>query len=256
LHLDAQIRQFRADGNDVAVSFGGQRGQDLSIACHDAAALADAYGTVISRYGLDVLDLDVEGSSAEPSAMRLRAEAVSRLQAGRPDGQPLQVWLTLPVTRSGLDSDGKNSVEAMLAAGVDVAGINIMTMNFGPLENGVSMLAASRQAAEATHQTLQQLYSQAGMPADSAQTWRRIGLTPMIGDNDVRGNTFTLDDAAGLNSFAVEHGVGRLSLWSINRDTGCTIQEEWQRPSSHCSGIDQDTGDFANELSRGFTDSS
>lgn len=48
LQLDDKIRKFRAAGNDVAVSFGGQRGPELATVCQDAAALADAYTTVIT----------------------------------------------------------------------------------------------------------------------------------------------------------------------------------------------------------------
>lgn len=258
LQLDAQIRKFRAEGNDIAVSFGGQRGQELASECRDAEALADAYAAVITRYELDVVDLDIEGQAAEPEAARVRAEAMARLQGQRPQGRALRVWLTLPVSRDGLDRAGKHSVEAMLDAGVELAGVNIMTMNFGPLGNGESMLDASRHAAEATQEVLEQLYSRAGKPAEAARIWRNVGLTPMIGDNDVEGNTFSLRDAAELNSFAIERGAGRISLWSINRDTQCraSIRGEQQKPSSHCSGMDQGAGDFTRVLSNGFTGSS
>ena len=258
LQLDSKIRQFRAAGNDIAVSFGGQRGQELAAACQDADAVADAYGAVINRYALDVVDLDIEGQASGPGAADVRARAIARLQAERPDGRPLRVWLTLPVARDGLSSAGKTSVQTMLDAGVELTGVNIMTMNFGPLPNGENMLSASRHAAEATYKTLEQLYSEAGKPAEAGNVWKSIGLTPMIGDNDVEGNLFSLQDAKGLNSFANEHQVGRLSLWSVNRDTACSAsgKEEQQRPSVYCSGTNQEPGDFARVLSNGFTGSS
>jgi len=256
LQLDDKIRQFRAAGNDVAVSFGGHQGPELAAACQDATALAEAYTTVINRYSLDVVDLDVEGQAADPLAAKARAEAMARIQAARPKGSPLRVWLTLPAARDGLDSRGKDNVKAMLSAGVELAGVNIMTMNFGPLRNGESMLSASQLAAEAVHQDLEQLYSGAGKPADAAKIWQEIGLTPMVGDNDVEDNTFTLQDASGLNSFARERGIGRMSLWSINRDIACsTGAQEEQRPSSSCSGTDQDAGEFTRVLSNAFTGS-
>jgi chitinase len=161
------------------------------------------------------------------------------------------------VARDGLDSRGKENVKAMLSGGVELAGVNIMTMNFGPLRNGETMLSASQLAAEAAHQDLEELYSGAGKPSDPGKIWQRMGLTPMAGDNDVADNTFSLQDASGLNSFARERGVGRMSFWSINRDARCSngAQEE-QRPSSSCSGIDQDAGDFTRLLSDAFTGSS
>ena len=257
LQLDAKIRNFRAEGNDIAVSFGGQAGQELAAGCQDIGALADAYQSVIARYALDVVDLDVEGQAAGSGAARLRAQAFAKLQAERPPGRPLRVWLTLPVTRDGLDSAGKNSVEAMLTAGVDLAGVNIMTMNFGQLRNGESILSASELAAEATYRDLEQLYSTAGMPKEGGKMWRNIGLTPMIGENDTEANVFTLQDAAGMNSFARDRNLGRISFWSLTRDATCNpgVEDE-QRPSSSCSGIDQDAGDFARILSNGFTGSS
>ncbi|TQJ61176.1 chitinase [Arthrobacter sp. SLBN-83] len=257
LQLDAKIRNFRAEGNDVAASFGGQRGQELAAGCQDVGALADAYQAVIARYSLDVVDLDVEGQAAGSGKARLRAQAFAKLQADRPPGHPLRVWLTLPVTRDGLDSAGKNSVEAMLTAGVDLAGVNIMTMNFGQLRNGESILTASELAAEATYRDLEELYSNAGMPKEAGKMWRNIGLTPMIGENDTEANVFTLQDAAGMNSFARDRNLGRISFWSLTRDATCHAGvEEDQRPSSSCSGIDQDAGDFARILSNGFTGNS
>lgn len=257
LQLDTQVKHLRAAGNHIAVSFGGQRGQELATVCPGAEALAGAYRAVINRYELEVVDLDIEGPAAEPAAVQLRAEAMARLQAERPKERPLRVWLTLPVTRDGLDAAGKDNVQAMLAAGVELAGVNIMTMNFGPLGSSESMFNASRRAAEATRQVLEDLYSSAGRPAEAGNMWPMIGLTPMIGDNDVEGNTFSLQDAAALNSFAVEQKLGRMSLWSINRDTGCSSMKEKQpKPSSYCSGIEQDPGDFAKVLGNAFTGSS
>ena len=46
-------------------------------------------------------------------------------------GDHLAIWLTLPVSPSGLTAEGVAVVDQMLAAGVDVAGVNGMTMDFG-----------------------------------------------------------------------------------------------------------------------------
>ena len=70
------------------------------------------------------------------------------------------MWLTLPVSTDGLTPDGGTSVTTMLDAGVELAGINIMVMNFGPLAPGQTMLDAAKSAAEATHQTLDALYQE------------------------------------------------------------------------------------------------
>ncbi|WP_458782010.1 chitinase [Arthrobacter sp. D3-16] len=257
LDLDAQVDAFRKAGNDVAVSFGGQSGTELAVSCADTDALVDAYAAVITRYGLDIVDLDVEGNgAADPAAAQRRAAAMARLQSERPADNPLKVWLTLPVSASGLTPAAEVSVETMLRAGVELAGVNIMTMNFGPLRQGQTMLAASVSAAEGTHGTLKRLYEQAGKPLDDAALWNRIGLTPMIGRNDVQGQVFSQEDAHGLNTFALERGVGRMSMWSLNRDSACQPDNQGQSSevSSNCSGLEQEPGMFAKVLGNSFTD--
>ncbi|MDF2052593.1 chitinase, partial [Arthrobacter sp. Cr_A7] len=253
LDLDAQLDAYRSAGNNVAVSFGGQKGTELAVACSDEESLARAYATVIARYGLDVVDLDIEGQGAsDPAAAARRATAMARLQAERPSGKPLRVWLTLPVSRDGLTPAAAISVETMLDAGVEVAGINIMTMNFGPLPAGLSMFDASAAAAEATHRTLVDLFGKAGKLNGDEQAWSRIGLTPMIGVNDLEENVFTLDDAERLNAFARDRGIGRMSMWSLSRDTAC--DPEHQGVSHSCSGVEQEARQFGRLLGNGFTE--
>ena len=51
-----------------------------------------------------------------------------------------------------------------------------------------------------------------------------MGATPMIGQNDVPGETFSLSDAHALVSFAHRMHLARVSMWSANRDTQCGAQ--------------------------------
>ncbi len=257
LELDAQIERFRAAGNDVAVSFGGQLGTELAVACTESDALVRAYAAIITKYGLSTVDLDVEGQGLEdPVAAKRRAAAMARLQEERPAEAPLEVWLTLPVSADGLTRDGETAVGTMLDAGVELAGVNIMTMNFGPLAPGQTMLAAAMSAADGTHRTLAGLYGKTSQAPDAAALWTRIGLTPMIGINDVRGQVLTVEDAAGLNRFALERGIGRISMWSLNRDAPCGAATEGpphDGASNHCSGVQQEPGVFAGVLGKGYT---
>lgn len=262
LSMDGRVAALRAAGSDVAVSFGGQLGAELGSVCTDVPSLAQAYARVIDRYGLKVVDLDVEGTNlADRSAGLRRAQAIARVQGQRGPGDPLQVWLTLPVSPSGLEADGVSAVKDMLQAGVDVAGVNIMTMDYDQLGPGQSMLGASIGAAEGTHRQLLGLFSAAGKGLDSAAVWQRIGITPMLGVNDVAGQTFGLEAAQGLNTFAQDNDIGRLSVWSLNRDKACPAPGSGQAPvtgpgakaSDSCSGIAQQPGSFARLLGAGFT---
>jgi chitinase len=62
----------------------------------------------------------------------------------------------------------------------------------------------------------------------------------MIGQNDVDGEVFTLADAEALVAFARDTGLGRVSLWSLNRDTACSASfADVVVHSNTCSGVEQ-----------------
>jgi hypothetical protein len=45
-----------------------------------------------------------------------------------------------------------------------------------------------------------------------------MGATPMFGDNDVQGQTFTTANQSQLLDYAQQVNLGMLSGWSENRD--------------------------------------
>ena len=137
------------------------------------------------------------------------------------------MWLTLPASPRGLTDAGIAAVEQMLQAGVQLTGVNIMTMNYGASRSSsLDMLEAAKAAAGATHDQLGIVYQRAGINLSREQVWKKIGLTPMIGRNDLPGEIFQLDAARGLRDYAVELGVQRLSMWSLNRDAPCPSAEQ------------------------------
>ncbi|WP_168796556.1 chitinase [Arthrobacter echini] len=256
LDLDRRVARMAQDGKEVIVSFGGLLNDELATACTDPDELMDAYAEVIDRYDLATVDLDIEGENLKDTAAgKRRAEAMAALQEERTDtAAPLNVWLTLPVAPTGLTADGTATVTQFLEAGVDLAGVNIMTMDYGGSRpEGTDMLTASRNAAEATHRQVQVLYGQAGLELGPQAAWRKIGLTPMIGQNDVEGEVFTLEDAEAFNAFAVERGAGRMSMWSLNRDATCSENyADVTVVSDSCSGLDQQGLAFAPVLGADF----
>lgn len=56
--------------------------------------------------------------------------------------------------------------------------------------------------------------------ASSAALYAREGLTAMNGRSDTRELT-TVADFRVLASYAVRHGLGRLTYWAVNRDRPC-----------------------------------
>ena len=108
------------------------------------------------------------------------------------------------------------------------------------------MLPAVTAALEATADQLADIYADHGVSLSAGERWAKLGATPMIGQNDVDAEVFTLDDAAGLAAYAVEHGLGRVSTWSINRDQPCGASfADVAVHSNTCSGVEQEPLAFA-----------
>ncbi|GAA1214153.1 chitinase [Rhodoglobus aureus] len=256
LDLDRRIARLQQQGGDVAVSFGGLLNNELSTTCTDPAELVAAYDSVLERYASTTIDLDIEGANlSDTAAGERRAAAMATLQqARRSAGDDLAVWLTLPAATFGLTEDGTTAVAQMLDAGVDIAGVNIMTMNFGQsLAEGETSGAASIRSLQETHRQLGILYDNAGIELTDATIWTKLGATPMIGQNDIAAEVFTMKDAAALNEFALEKGTGRMSMWSLNRDITCGPNyADTERVSDSCSGVAQGDLFFADVLADGF----
>lgn len=209
----AQIGALRAKGGDVRVSFGGASGSELATTCSSADALAAAYGKAVDAYQLTKVDFDIEGGALPDTAANARrAQAIAKLQQQHPD---LNVSFTLPVMPEGLTQDGVNLLAGARSAGVGIDTVNIMAMDYGPAYSG-DMGTYAEQAATATQA---QVKSVLGLSDSTA--WKTVGVTPMIGVNDVTSEMFKVDDATQLVAFAKAKGLGPLSMWSATRDKQC-----------------------------------
>ena len=195
------------------VSFGGaaaDNGDELAQRISDVNALERAYQSVVDTYGLSQIDLDIEGNAVQDHAsVDLRSQAIAQLQgAEAAQGRNLQVWLTLPATPTGLDSDGAYAVNSAINAGITNLGVNLMTMDYGSDASPDQMASYAEQAAMSVSQQFSISPS-------------NIGVTPMIGVNDApdsSGETFDLTSASTVASWAQNWGLGRISMWSIDRD--------------------------------------
>ena len=205
IDLDRRIARYRGRGGKVVVSFGGAANEELAVACRDGDALAQAYRDVIDRYDSTTIDLDIEGAAlADQASIVRRSRAIARVQrdlASR--GDHLSVWLTLPVAPGGLLADAVAVVDATLAAGVDLGGVNVMTMDYGGgREPSLPMGEAVLRSLSGTHRQLADAYRRAGSTLDSTEVWGRLGATPMIGVNDTLTDVFTRADGKALVDFA------------------------------------------------------
>ncbi len=242
--LHQQVHNLRALGGDVMVSFGGATDAtdpELGIVLGNAGQLQKAYQQVIGAYSLGAVDFDLEGSTlttdgtdlgpTRTTSIDVRSQAIAGLQhEAAAAGKQLQVWFTLPVTpeTSGLTPAARYVVHSALAHGVQIAGVNIMTMdyydglNYDGVNGDPSMGdIAVRLATDVFHQ----LQAEPALHASTAQLWHMIGITPQIGVNVPTGQqaesgveNFTLADAREVTTFARQQGIGRLSMWSLNKD--------------------------------------
>ena len=107
------------------------------------------------------------------------------------------------------------------------------------------------KAVSALESAHEQLTAFTGTP-ESTRARRQCGAgwaTPMIGQNDVADEVFTLADAEQLSAYARAKGVGRLSMWSLNRDRECGSDcPDVRVVSTSCSGASQDQAAFARAL--------
>jgi len=249
LHLGSVIAAMRAEGEIPIVSFGGEANQPLADVCTSASALAGAYEQVINAYHAKVLDFDIEGAAQGQSADLVRqAEAIRAVQAQAAKvGSTLGVWLTLPVATTGMLPVAEKVVDTMLAGGVQLSGVNLMTMYFWPAPgNGAPMLTAVEDALVASHSQLKSLFSSYGIDLDSTQVWQHMGATVQIGQEGVADEAFTVNDARGLVAFAESHQLGRISDWSVNQDEPCgsAADPTVGGYSNYCSGVVQTPGQF------------
>jgi chitinase len=206
----SQVSALQAAGGNVMISFGGESGGELAQTCTNVSQLTAAYQNVVNTYGVTRLDFDIEGSVlSDTSATSLRDQALAALQAEDPS---VQVDFTLAVGPGGLPT-GTGSEYALLqnaqADGVKVSTVNIMTMDFGAGQNG---LTDAESAAQGTAGQLSSLYG-----ISTAAAYGMMGLTPIAGQNDPPDNyDFTTANASTLESFAAANGVGELSFWEVD----------------------------------------
>ncbi len=248
-YIKRAITVFRRAGHAVIISFGGEAGTELAESCSSVTTLETAYQEVVDTYGVYDLDFDIEGAAESNTAsIAMRSGALALLQRDEASlGHQVEVSLTLPVLPSGFPDDEMAVVRSAVAAGVHVSIFNAMTMDYGgAVASPVQMGVYAIDAARAVHHQLASVFP----GYSSAQLWEMVGITPMIGQNDVTDEVFTLSQAVQVAAFAAQEGIGRLSMWSVTRDQQC-VQGIIDYDSNICSGVLQSRWAFSHVLQTG-----
>ncbi len=226
------VQSLQAAGVQVIISFGGANGTEPALNCTSASQLQALYQSVITQYGVKMLDFDIEGgATTNQASITLRDQALVALKAANPG---LVISYTLPVLPTGLIASGVNILNSAKADGLALDVVNVMAMDYGSAyDNGAQMGLDATDAASATYAQVQS----AGL------TGTTIGVTPMIGINDTATEIFQLADAQTLLNFASSNSyITRLAMWSLARDNGTCPGEGYASPT--CSGITQNDYQF------------
>ncbi len=219
-----QISDFRRTGGQVILSFGGVAGAELAETCPDAATLQVQYQAVMDKYKVRMLDFDLESTKSGRSVIERRTQALLGLRKNNPN---LSIGYTLPADPGGITPAGMELLKAGIARGLKIDLVNLLAMDYGGSADPKTM---GKNAIDAAQSALKQLDG-IGMSAE-------LGITPMIGVNDVQPEVFTLTDARTVFDFAQDDPrITRLSFWSLGRDRECEAPSAQALPS--CSGISQ-----------------
>lgn len=167
---------------------------------------------LLLQLDIDMIDLDIEGEILASREKVCRWIKVIQLLVKR---RPLWISLTLPVEfDGGLSSDALIAIDSFQKANVNINLINLMLMDFyTPLD--------LPSWGDKHLQILGVVYSQLKQFPHLCRTgtdlWQKIGVCPMIGEND-DGTKFTIDDWDKLLRFSRMKNLGLVTFWAINRD--------------------------------------
>jgi len=200
----SDIAALRAQGGDVIISFGGSGGSELAQVYTSATALQAAYQQVVTKYALKWMDLDIEGAFiADKAAIDRRNKALKGLQDANPG---LKISYTLPVMPEGLDQFGLDLLSNAKSNGVQLYVVNVMAMDYGSCNMDMGQAAIS-----AAGNTRTQI---AGLGISA-----KIGITPMIGVNDIACENFTTANASAVETYANANSyIGLLGFWAMDLD--------------------------------------
>lgn len=221
------IDKLHAKDVQTIISFGGSKGTDLSHACSQDQ-LTTAYELVIYTYNPQGLDFDIENGTANV------AKLITSLQTIQQSHPNLHLSFTLPVMPEGLLAPQQSIITQAKSAGLNFS-VNIMTMNYGhDYQNDMGQYAI--QAMQNTFSYLQHLYPD----KSSVDIWQMIQVTPEIGINEVKHESFTLNNADTVVQFAQQQNIGGVFMWSLNRDKPCSAT----KATPHCSGAGMQTSQY------------
>ncbi len=185
-------------------------GLDFDIEAGQSTAVIDSLVTRLHAAHVRYPGLRFSLTLATLAASQAGQATARSLGAAATDGLNVYGVTTLNAVKTALGWDGT-------AAGWPAyVTVNLMTMDYGAPSPGVCLVSGGQcQMGQSAMQAAYDLHDRWSVP------YANIELTPMIGGNDVQGETFTLADAATVARFALAQGLAGVHYWSYDRDVDC-----------------------------------
>jgi chitinase len=233
---ESAIHSIRAAGGEVDVSFGGWSGKKLGNACKSAAALANAYQTVIDAYSLNAIDIDIEHT--EFTSKKVRQRVIEALAIVHKEDPSLEISVTFGTEETGPEADGRSLIDDAATIGFMPSSWTIMPFDFGaPLTD---MGDASIRAIEGLDRDLVSAYG-----ITPAVAYEHAGISSMNGDTDEASEVVSVEDFETMLAFARHNQLARFTFWAVNRDRQCAAGEN---TGEDCSGIAQSPYAFSDVI--------
>ncbi|HAO9134992.1 carbohydrate-binding protein [Escherichia coli] len=219
----SKIKALREAGGDVMLSIGGANNAPLAASCKNVDDLMQHYYDIVDNLNLRVLDFDIEGTwVADQASIERRNLAVKKVQdKWKSEGKDIAIWYTLPILPTGLTPEGMNVLSDAKAKGVELAGVNVMTMDYGNAICQSANTEGQNIHGKCATSAIANLHSQLkGLHPNKsdAEIDAMMGTTPMVGVNDVQGEVFYLSDARLVMQDAQKRNLGMVGIWSIARE--------------------------------------
>ena len=213
--IKKSINDFKRQGGEIIVSFGGQAGVSPWTCTQDVEMLKNMYLDVINLYELQRIDLDIETDNQNATHAKANAKAIKQVQ----DQTNVKVSLTIPIMPYGWEQKQIDLITAYLDEGVDLICINSMTMCYGGgTLDGEDYAWASIRAIKNAKDQLAVILKNRDIHKTESELYKMLGATVAIGYEGSSYPTFTTHNMKVVANFAEQINLGLLSFWSINRD--------------------------------------
>ncbi|CAN5299549.1 hypothetical protein BH11PSE11_BH11PSE11_10940 [soil metagenome] len=132
---------------------------------------------------------------------------------------------------NSLNSLGATVMQSIKNRGLQNILINLMVMDYGSNSAGNCTLKSNGlcdMGASAVQAAIN-LHNYYGVP------YRLIELTPLIGENDIVDEIFSIADANTVSNFVRQNGLAGVHFWAFDRDVDCPFNPAGS-PAT-CNGV-------------------